>query len=93
VTPKSYLTFLEGYKNIYDVRYNEIKVLTEQISMGLQKLVEAATNVDELKKELKITEKEILIANSKAEEVQTPFPYRTQLHLVKIEDLQVKYHK
>ncbi|VVC98542.1 unnamed protein product [Leptidea sinapis] len=53
VTPKSYLSFLEGYK-----------VMTT----GLDKLVEAAASVDVLKKELEAKDMEIKEATAAAEE-------------------------
>ncbi|XP_075210479.1 dynein heavy chain 8, axonemal kl-3 [Lycorma delicatula] len=69
VTPKSYLSFLAGYKDIYFTRYKNIDVLAKQMNTGLEKLVEAAKGVDELKKDLVIKEKEIVVASAKAEEV------------------------
>lgn len=34
VTPKSYLSFLEGYKTIYSMKKNEIGLLAERMNTG-----------------------------------------------------------
>lgn len=69
VTPKSFLLFLAEYKKIYQEMKAQIDFLKEKMSNGLSKLVEAAEGVDKLQKELTIKEKEIAIANKKAEEI------------------------
>ncbi|BES88501.1 dynein heavy chain [Nesidiocoris tenuis] len=69
VTPKSFLSFLEGYKTIYSQRNNEIKKMRVQMTTGLNKLAEAAESVVRLKAELIEGEKDIAIANAKAEEI------------------------
>jgi dynein heavy chain len=69
VTPKSYLSFLAGYKKIYAEKRSEIGVLAERMNTGLKKLIEATQSVNELSKELVVKEKELAIANIKAEEV------------------------
>ena len=40
VTPKSYLSFISGYKTIYKRKRTEIGNLAERMKTGLQKLVE-----------------------------------------------------
>ncbi|XP_068084800.1 dynein axonemal heavy chain 8 [Anabrus simplex] len=69
VTPKSFLSFLDGYKKIYRERFDGINVMAKKMSMGLSKLVEAAESVDILRKELEEKEKEIQVASAKAETV------------------------
>ena len=69
VTPKSYLSFLAGYKKIYSEKRKEIGTLAERMNTGLKKLIDATLAVNELSKELQIKEKELAIANAKAEEV------------------------
>ena len=54
MTPKSYLSFLEGYKTIYKAKRDEIAMLAERMTNGLTKLVEAAEAVTILKEDLKI---------------------------------------
>ncbi|XP_047042441.1 dynein axonemal heavy chain 8-like [Helicoverpa zea] len=69
VTPKSYLSFLEGYKTLYKTKHSYIAEMSKRMTTGLEKLGEAAASVDELKKELEVMELEIKEATTKAEEV------------------------
>lgn len=69
VTPKSYLSFLNGYKSIYTMKKDEIGELAERMNNGLKKLMEATESVNELSKELAVKEKELAVANKKADEV------------------------
>jgi dynein heavy chain len=69
VTPKSYLSFLGGYKKIYAEKHKQIGVLAERMNTGLEKLIEATQSVNELSKELLVKEKDLAVANVKAEEV------------------------
>ncbi|EEB13574.1 ciliary dynein heavy chain, putative [Pediculus humanus corporis] len=71
VTPKSFLSFLDGYKKIYVDRSNTINLMAKRMSVGLTKLVEAAASVDALKKELEVKVKEIAVASAQTEEVLT----------------------
>lgn len=82
VTPKSYLSFIELYKDVYKVKYDGIDVEEQNIIKGLDCLAEAAQGVEELKVNLKkedvklkeaseITDKllkEVEIENKKAKE-------------------------
>ncbi|KAK3097645.1 hypothetical protein FSP39_011696 [Pinctada imbricata] len=69
VTPKSYLSFLAGYKSIYGQKKDEIGVLAERMNTGLKKLVEATESVNQLSKELAVKEKELAVASKKADQV------------------------
>ena len=69
VTPKSYLSFLAGYKAIYGRKKDEISTLEERMNTGLKKLVEATESVNELKAELAVKEKELAVASKKADKV------------------------
>ena len=69
VTPKSYLSFLAGYKKIYAEKRAEIGILAERMNTGLKKLIDATQSVNELSKELVVKEKDLAVANVKAEEV------------------------
>lgn len=71
VTPKSYLSFIGGYKEIYTKKRNEIGILAERMDTGLKKLVEATESVNELSKELAVKEKDLAVASKKAEEVES----------------------
>lgn len=69
VTPKSYLSFIGGYKTIYTEKKAQIWELADRMNTGLQKLVEASESVAELSKALAIKEKELEVASAKADQV------------------------
>lgn len=69
VTPKSYLNFIAGYKNIYTMKYNELMEGAEKMDTGLEKLAEASESVEILKKDLAIMELELAEASLKSERV------------------------
>lgn len=56
VTPKSYLSFLQFYKNLYALKIKGIEVEEKQIVDGLDKLAEAADGVNKLRKDLAVKE-------------------------------------
>jgi dynein heavy chain len=53
VTPKSYLSFIDFYKGLYKTKFDKLNAEEKNITMGLDKLEEAAKGVDELKIDLK----------------------------------------
>lgn len=69
VTPKSYLSFLDGYLTLYKQKYEEIGELARRMNTGLEKLIEASASVDQLSKELVVKEKDLAVANVKADKV------------------------
>ncbi|GAA55986.1 dynein heavy chain 5 axonemal [Clonorchis sinensis] len=69
VTPKSYLSFLAGYKDVYKQQFSYFEQQVERMNGGLTKLVEAQESVAQLKNELIVREKELEMANKEAEEV------------------------
>ena len=62
VTPKSYLSFIAGYKTLYSRKHAEVKVLADKINTGLKKLLEAGEQVGEMKIELQ--QKEVSLAEA-----------------------------
>ena len=70
VTPKSYLSFINGYKTIYAEKKAEIGTLAQRMNTGLTKLMEASESVAELSRELAVKEKELAVASEKAEKVK-----------------------
>ena len=52
VTPKSYLSFIEGYKDLYTRKLSDVKVLAEKINSGLSKLFEAKNDVKTMQVDL-----------------------------------------
>ncbi|XP_075877996.1 dynein axonemal heavy chain 8-like [Nelusetta ayraudi] len=69
VTPKSYLSFISGYKGLYTEKYEFINTLAERMNVGLDKLKEASKSVAQLSKDLVIKEKELAVASAKADKV------------------------
>ncbi|KAI8438606.1 hypothetical protein MSG28_011048 [Choristoneura fumiferana] len=91
VTPKSYLSFLEGYKVLYKEKHENIAELARRMTTGLDKLVEAAESVDILKKELELKDIEIKVATARAEEVLAAVAEsQAAAEVVKAEVLEVK---
>ncbi|XP_065591804.1 dynein axonemal heavy chain 8 [Cyrtonyx montezumae] len=69
VTPKSYLSFINGYKDVYAEKLASINEQAERMQIGLSKLMEASESVAKLSKDLAIKEKELAVASVKADEV------------------------
>lgn len=69
MTPKSYLNFINGYKNIYQKKQQELAEGAYRMEVGLAKLEEASFSVELLKKDLAIMEQELADASRKAETV------------------------
>merc|ERR1712159_333988 len=53
VTPKSYLSFLEGFIAIYSDQHKALGELESRMNTGLEKLLEAGESVSALAEELK----------------------------------------
>jgi dynein heavy chain, axonemal len=62
-TPKSYLSFLDMYKDLYGKKWKEIDVQQSSIKSGLDKLLEATVGVGEMKKMLQIEDQKLRIAS------------------------------
>lgn len=65
VTPKSYLNFIAGYKNIYLMKQTELGDGVEKMDTGLEKLKEASVQVEILKKDLAVMEMDLAEASQK----------------------------
>ncbi|NWU89916.1 DYH5 protein, partial [Upupa epops] len=69
VTPKSYLSFIGGYKAIYKENFDSVGSLSERMKTGLAKLMEAEVSVNDLSKDLVIKEKDLAVTSKKSDEV------------------------
>ncbi|NXH84858.1 DYH8 protein, partial [Edolisoma coerulescens] len=69
VTPKSYLSFINGYKEFYAEKLHSINEQAERMQTGLSKLMEASESVAKLSKDLAIKEKELAVTSVKADKV------------------------
>uniref|UniRef100_A0A8C9NK88 Dynein axonemal heavy chain 8 n=1 Tax=Serinus canaria TaxID=9135 RepID=A0A8C9NK88_SERCA len=69
VTPKSYLSFINGYKEVYTEKLNSINEQAERMQTGLSKLMEASESVAQLSKDLAVKEKELAVTSAKADKV------------------------
>ncbi|XP_061094941.1 dynein axonemal heavy chain 5 [Conger conger] len=67
VTPKSYLSFIEGYKIIYTEKIAHVGMLADRMKTGLAKLMEAEVSVNQLSQELAVKEKDLEVASRKAD--------------------------
>lgn len=69
MTPKSFLTFLDSYKTLYKQRLDNINTLASRMTSGLSTLIDAAAQVDLLRKELEQNQEEIAAKNVQVEAV------------------------
>lgn len=51
-TPKSYLSFIQNFTNMYSVKLEELKQKEGRVNLGLQKLIQGAQDVEDMKKVL-----------------------------------------
>jgi dynein heavy chain len=69
VTPKSYLSFIHSYQNLYKQKRNNVGEMADRMNMGLAKLLEASKSVALLQEELVVKEKELAVASKSADAV------------------------
>ena len=67
VTPKSYLSFIDGYKKLYNFKLGFVQELAKSINQGLAKMNEAKDDVNKMKAELAVKNQELAVAAKEAE--------------------------
>lgn len=91
VTPKSYLSFIDLYKQVYKAKYDGIDKEDVNIRNGLEKLKEAADGVEELKVDLKKEEVKLKEASDATEKLLRELERENQKARAKEEEVsQVK---
>ena len=66
VTPKSYLSFIDGYRSLYQRKLDDVNVLANKINSGLSKLFEAKNDVKNMQVELTAKNKDLAKAQQEA---------------------------
>jgi len=69
VTPKSYLSFINFYKEVYAKKFETINNDSEKIGNGLLKLMEAEEDVAKMKIELAETEKILVVTSARIDKM------------------------
>ena len=66
VTPKTYLSFIQSYREVYRAKVANIETMASSINSGLFKLEQASSDVEKMKIELKEKEKTLSVAKEKS---------------------------
>ncbi len=69
VTPKSYLSFIQAYRQVYVTKVNRVEELANSIKEGLAKIEQAREDVGLMKEELKVKEANLVVAQEKSSEL------------------------
>jgi len=69
VTPKSYLSFIQSYQQVYAAKKDEIEVQERSVLLGLKKLKDAAIEIDKMKEEIAREEIKLKEASEKTEKL------------------------
>lgn len=62
MTPKSYLSFIDSFKKLYNMKKEELMKGFKRLNDGLEKLDKASKDVDEMSKKLEIEKGALKIA-------------------------------
>mmetsp|Transcript_2907 Transcript_2907/g.5212 ORF Transcript_2907/g.5212 Transcript_2907/m.5212 type:complete len:2119 (-) Transcript_2907:878-7234(-) len=69
VTPKSFLSFINSFKQVYGQKYGEVAKLADNVNTGLTKLLQASEQVASMKIELQHKEKDLEEAQKKSKAI------------------------
>jgi len=89
VTPKSYLSFIRLFQDIYKDKYDGIDVLEANIIKGLDKLQEATAGVEIMKIDLKKEEIKLKEASEEVEKVLKDLEVENKKIKIKSEEVNV----
>jgi len=89
VTPKSYLSFIDLYKEVYKKKYNGIDIEEANIIRGLEKLTEASAGVEELKIDLKAEDVKVREASEKVEKLLKDLEVKNKVAKIKASEVAV----
>jgi len=65
VTPKSFLCFIDFYKQLYKRKFDDVNVLEKTVNNGLSKLAEASADVEQMKVQLREQDKVLKVEEEK----------------------------
>lgn len=68
-TPKSYLSYLQAYKKLYIIKYQELDVQESNFKIGVNKINEASIAIADMKKVLSQEEIKLKDASDKTEKM------------------------
>ena len=66
VTPKSYLSFIAGYKMLYTNKFDEVMELANKVNGGLEKLDEAKKDISKMRNEIIVKNQELEVAQKES---------------------------
>ncbi|ETO28516.1 dynein, axonemal, heavy polypeptide 5, partial [Reticulomyxa filosa] len=69
VTPKSYLSFINTYKQVYSNKRKEIDIKARNVKLGLNKIAKASQDVEKMKDVLRVQEEELKVAERNTQEM------------------------
>jgi len=89
VTPKSYLSFIDQYKQVYQAKFDGLNMEEQNIRKGLDRLKEAADGVEVLKGELKIEDAKLKEATEKTDKMLKELEKENQKAKIKGDEVAV----
>jgi len=89
VTPKSYLSFIDQYKQVYKAKFDGLNEEEQNIRKGLDRLKEAADGVEVLKGELKIEDAKLKEATEKTDKMLKELEKENQKAKIKGDEVAV----
>lgn len=90
VTPKSYLSFIDIYKNLYKTKFDELNIEESNIRKGLERLAEAAQGVEELKVDLKKEDVKLKEASEKTDKLLKELDVENKKAAIKTSEVEIE---